>query len=162
MSRASLIRDLGLLADWFGVNLTETRMVGYCERFARKNIDEQRVRVAIERAKDACRFFPSFAELLDLAGASTAQDGEKAWNALMCYEGALKDMPLYGKTLAIVKAMGGRGSTPTSFRCWSPGQEEPKRKEFLRRWKDEENPSGSPQLETSAASTQGLGEAWRL
>ena len=116
MNQLLLIQKIGFLANGFGVNLTKARLDFYAKVLA--DLSDDQLSQAIEYASQQCKFFPSPAELLELAGLelpqhSIAREAEQAWMDIRAYHGDLKAMPLDNIQLQVVKDMGGRG---TAFR----------------------------------------------
>jgi len=157
MHQRLLTQCLGELAEGLGVMLKPERIKFYLKVLG--SLDENQIRQAFEYAAQQCKFFPSAAELLELAGVdlpktTLADEAEAAWLALRGFQGDLKRMPMTNVMLQIVQDMGGRGETPTAFGKWPADQEGFKRREFLRRYHDlrqtmepvMHNPYDKPQL----------------
>ena len=137
MNAKLLTNCLGELALGMGVDLKPERIGFYLKTL--QHLDENQIRQAFEYAAQQCKFFPSPAELLELAGLelpqhSIAKEAEQAWMDIRAYHGDLKAMPLDNIQLQVVKEMGGRGTTATSFGKWEMKQEGYKRQEFLKRY----------------------------
>ena len=137
MNQLLLTQKIGFLANGFGVNIADRRMEFYAKVLA--GLTEEQLDQAIEYASQQCKFFPSPAELLELAGIelpqhSIAKEAEQAWMDIRAYHGDLKAMPLDNIQLQVVKEMGGRGTTGTSFGKWEMKQEGYKQQEFLKRY----------------------------
>lgn len=133
MKPSLLTRKLTDLGIFFGIDVSEPRLAMYVECLM--PLPDSAIEQAIYNAKYQCRFFPSFAELLEFSGqkaVSPTEEAEQAWYAIRAWKKPLKDMPLEGPALEVVKKMGGRGVHPTAFGQWPTDREDFKRKEFIR------------------------------
>lgn len=66
MELSAIVKQISLLGDWFGVDLSESRILGYSLEL--QKIPDDKIQRAIHRAKMEEDFFPSFAKLLTLSG----------------------------------------------------------------------------------------------
>ena len=71
MELSEIVKQVTLLGDWFGADLSEARLLGYSLEL--QKLPDESVAKAIQRAKMECEFFPSFSRLFDLSGARPRQ-----------------------------------------------------------------------------------------
>ncbi|MGB0911036.1 MAG: hypothetical protein ACPGYT_11795 [Nitrospirales bacterium] len=83
MNQQSLIRKLAELGTFFGIEFSEPRMLMYAEEM--QEWSDELVDLAIAKAKHHCKFFPSFAGLLELTGAKFGCQARKQDGAFLRY-----------------------------------------------------------------------------
>jgi len=136
MKRSDISSALQEMAEAVGVPMGGVRQKWYVE--PRAQWPDKAIVQALAMAKLECRFFPSFAELLELSGLkpeSTEEEAERIWYELRSWKSDLMTMPIGPETKKVVRAMGGRGAHAGAFGLWDANQEAAKRKEFIGRYR---------------------------